>query len=373
MRFGVFSTYPPIQCGIATYSSFLIEELKKLENVVYVVSEYGAEGENVHTVYNSQDPDLAHKIFQTMIKFNPDIVHIQHEFGLFGPHRGVNVLPLIYMFKLSRIPVVATFHTIYENFTYDSRIIIEAVIRASDAIIVHEDYQKESIFKNIARFDNIFVIPHGVRKVNFIKDAKHKIGAQGRKTILLLGYFRPGKNFEQIIKIMPRIKKQVPGALLIVAGDNRMNECSEYTDKIVEMIKNSAAADSIKYIKGEFSKDTLDTIICSADVAVLPYKISSQSGIMAHLLAFGIPLVTSGIRVFEETFKKAKCGFMSLTDENYVENIVKILTDNNLKNKLSSAALKLVNKQLLWEITGKKTVEIYQHTINNYFTEIPTF
>jgi glycosyltransferase involved in cell wall biosynthesis len=125
MRIGVISTYPPIQCGIATYSSFLIEELKKLENVVYVVSEYGAEGENVHTVYNSQDPDLAHKIFQTMIKFNPDIVHIQHEFGLFGPHGGVNVLPLIYMFKLSRIPVVATFHTIYENFTYDSRIIID--------------------------------------------------------------------------------------------------------------------------------------------------------------------------------------------------------------------------------------------------------
>jgi glycosyltransferase involved in cell wall biosynthesis len=362
-----------MQCGIATYSRFLIEELKELENTVYVVSEYGAEGENVHPVYNSQDPDLSHKIFQTMIKFGPDIVHIQHEFGLFGPHKGINVLPLIYMFKLSRIPVVTTLHTVYENFAYDSRIIIEAVVRASDAIIVHEDYQKESIFKNIARFDNIFVIPHGVRKVNFIRDAKHKIGVQGRKIILLLGYFRPSKNYEQIIRIMPQIKKQVPDALLIVAGNNRMKECSEYMDKIVEMIKSSAAADSIKYIKGEFSKDTLDTIICSADVAVLPYKISGQSGVMAHCLAFGIPLVTSEIRIFEETFKKAKCGLVSLTDEDYVENIVKILTDNNLKNKLSLEALKLVKEQFSWEIVGKKTIEVYQSIGDNCSSGIPPF
>jgi len=360
MRIGVISTYPPIKCGIATYSNFLIEELKKLEDPICVVSEYGAGGRNVYPVYNSQDLDLPHKIFQTMIKFGPDIVHIQHEFGLFGSHKGVNVLPLIYMFKLSRIPVVTTLHTIYEDFAHANRIIIEAIIRASDAVIVHEDYQKESIYKNIAKFDNIFVIPHGVRKVSFIGDAKRKIGVQGRKVILLLGYFRPSKNYEQIVKVMPQIKKQVPDALLFIAGNKRINEYTEYINNLMEMVNNSTAKDSIKYMRGEFPQDIFDTIICSADVAALPYKVISQSGIMAHFLAFGIPLVTSGTRVFKETFKKAKCGFISLTDEDYVENIVKILTDDNLKNKLSSAALKLVNKQLSWEIVAKKTLEVYQ-------------
>ena len=41
-----------------------------------------------------------------------------------------------------------------------------------------------------------------------------------------------------------------------------------------------------------FEKDVFDTIVSAADVVVLPYKITSQSGILAHCLAFGKPLIT---------------------------------------------------------------------------------
>ncbi len=102
MRIGFVTTYPPIDCGIATYSSYLIIELEKLGNLVYIISETGAKGERVYLSYKKQDPDLSQKIFQAILEISPDIVHIQHEFGLFGPHHGVSVIPLIYKFRLSK-------------------------------------------------------------------------------------------------------------------------------------------------------------------------------------------------------------------------------------------------------------------------------
>lgn len=301
-----------------------------------------------------------------MVKINPDIVHIQHEFGLFGPQHGVSVIPLIYKFKLSKIPVISTLHTVYEYFSYQQKLIIEAIIRVSDAVIVHEDYQKESIYKNIGFFDNIFVIPHGVRKVNFIPDAKFKLGVENKKVILLIGYLRPSKNFDLIVNIFPKIKEKVPNSLLLVAGGVRMGEYSDYMDSLKRLVNESPAKDSIKFLKGKTPQKIFDNIICSADVAAVPYTIGAQSGIMAHLLAFGIPLVTSDIRIFTETFNRVKCGFASKTNEDYIENIVNILTNDRLRQKMSSEALRLVNQELSWEIVARKTRGVYQKIIDNY-------
>ncbi len=367
MRIGFISTYPPMDCGIATYSSYLIEKLRNSGNSIYIVSEKDARGKGVYPAYSKQDTDLAQRIFETMIKINPDIVHIQHEYGLFGLHHGVNVIPLIYKFKLSKIPVISTLHTVYEYFSYHQKLIIEAIIRASDAVIVHEEYQKESIYNNIGFFDNIFVIPHGVRKVSFIPDAKFKLGVENKKVILLIGYLRPTKNFDLMVKIFPKIKQKVPNSLLIISSGVRMHEYTDYLDSFTRLINSSPAKDSIMFLNEKSPQSLFDTTICSADVAAMPYKVGAQSGIMAHLLAFGIPLVTSDLKAFEETFKKSRCGFSSKTEEDYIRNIVDILTDNKLRNELSSAALRLVNKELSWETVAKKTVEVYKKIINNHY------
>ena len=109
MRIGIISTYPPIECGIATYTGYLVDALRLVNNnEVCVVSQFGGEGRGVYPAFHADDPDLADKVFRMMTQFTPDVVHIQHEYGLFGKSKGVNVIPLVYKFKLAGIPLVIT-------------------------------------------------------------------------------------------------------------------------------------------------------------------------------------------------------------------------------------------------------------------------
>jgi hypothetical protein len=58
MRIGIISTFPLIECGIGTYTSYLVEKLRKLHIEVYIVSQIGAGGEKVYPAFNATDGDL---------------------------------------------------------------------------------------------------------------------------------------------------------------------------------------------------------------------------------------------------------------------------------------------------------------------------
>ena len=365
MRIGMVSTYPPIECGVASYTKYLVDALRLLDNEVYIVSQWGGEGKRVYPAFHADDSDLADRIFQTMAKFTPDVVHIQHEYGLFGKPKGINVIPLVYRCKLARIPVVITFHTVYEDFSREEKIVMGALIRAADVAIVHEEYQKEAILNKVDSFDNIRVIPHGSREVEPIPGAKEKIGLKEvEKVILLCGYFRPAKGLDRIVRIFPQILEREKDVVLVIAGKMRQQEYSEYRDEFFRLIDNSPALDRIKVLRGQFPQKTFDTILSAADVVPLPLLKGSQSGILAHCLAFGRPVVVSPeVRALREMITRSKCGLIANNDEEFVEHIVKILSDDDFRSELSKNARDYVKKTLSWQIVAKKIIDVYQDVV----------
>ena len=194
MNIGIISSYLPIHCGIATYSSYLIEELRRLRNRVYIVCHKGGKGLDCYPAFNYDDPDLPHKAFMEMMKFAPDLVHIQHEYGLFGEQRGMNIIPLAYKFRLSQIPVVITLHTVLKECGYEEQIIEKALVEIADATIVHEQYQRDLIIGRVGYQDKIWVIPHGARQIKPASNAKEKLGLMDKKLVIIEGYFRRSKN-----------------------------------------------------------------------------------------------------------------------------------------------------------------------------------
>ncbi len=363
MRIGFISTYPPIECGIATYTQYLTEALRKKHTDVYIVSHMGGAGTQVFPTFDYEDGDLAEKAYSMMIRFTPDIVHIQHEFGLFGRHFGVSVVPLIIQFRLIGIPVVTTLHTVYREIPPHHEMIIRSIFANSNRIIVHESYQKESLEKilDAEQIRKISVIPHGAREVESIPDAKVKLGLPAnKKVILIIGYFRPSKNFELVVDIFPEILKQVPDAILVVAGKIRGSEHIDYRNMLFNKIESSPAREHIYLIRGQLPQHVFDTILSAADVVVLPYRISSQSGILAHCLAFGKPIVTSSTEAMRLAIGKSGTGLISETREDFIKNIIRILSDEALAAKMSQNAKKYVKEKISWSIIADKHIKIYQ-------------
>ena len=368
MKIGIISTYPPLDCGIGTYSSYLIEELRRLKNKIYIICHRGGEGLDCYPAFNYNDPDLPNKAFEAMMKFTPDLVHIQHEFGLFGEQKGMNVIPLAYKFKLSHIPIVITLHTVSEKPDYEEQIIRKALVEIAEATIVHEEYQRELIKEQLGHEDKIWVIPHGVRKIRPVLKvkAKKELGLVGKKIVLLQGYFRRSKNFERVVRLFSKIAEDVDDALLLIASGARRQEDIAYRDEFLEFVAKSRAEDKIKVLLGPFPEQRFDLILSSADVAVLPYLKGAQSGIMAHCLAFAKPMVVSSdVQALVVSIQKTRSGLVAGTDAELTEAIIKILTDKNLAKEFSDHARRYVKKHLSWQIISSKHMAVYNKILKD--------
>ena len=363
MRLGIISTYPPIECGIATYSQYLTEALRKSQADVYVVSHMGGAGPKVFPCFDYEDGDLAEKAFSMMVRLTPDVVHIQHEFGLFGKHLGIAVISLIMKFRLVGIPVVTTLHTVYSEIPQNHQIIFEAIFSNSDRVIVHEPYQEQSLRSGLREelAGKICVIPHGAREMEVVPDAKERLGLPlNKKIILIIGYIRPSKNFELVIDIFPEILRHFPDAVLVIAGKVRGSEHIEYRNMLFHKIAHSPVSDQIYRIRGQLPQHVFDTIISAADVVALPYKISSQSGILAHCLALGKPIVTSKTEAMEQALEASGNGMVCSDHAQFIENIVRILVDDQLSRKLSQNAEKYVREVVSWSRVAEQHLNIYK-------------
>ena len=363
MRIGFVSTYPPIECGIATYTSYLNAALKKIGNETFVVSPLGAQGEGVFPVYRPESTSMSTQIYDISAEFTPDIIHIQHEYGLYGPQRGVQVIGLIVRYKLVGIPVVTTLHTVQEKLDHVEQTLLSLIVSESSAVIVHEQLQKDTLVKHFGQEEKIHVIYHGVRNVEGIKDAKKKVGIEGRKVVLLCGYFRPTKGFIKIVKLMPEICKQADDIVLLVAGKSRGLEYQEYQREFYEAINNSPVNDRIKVLRGQFPQHTFDTIVSASDVVVLPYEKGAQSGIMAQCFAFQKPVVTSNLLAFRKLIKRSNSGLICKSNKEYIQNIIKILRDDDLCRTLQNNIKEYVKNHSSWAIIAQQHIKVYHSLV----------
>jgi len=364
MRVCYISTYPPTECGIATYTKYLSDAVRILDKEVHIVSQNGAKGLNVYPVYSPLDNDIATKLFHVSSKITPDVINVQHEYGLFGAESGIQILDFLYRCKIAKLPTVSTLHTVYEELERHQEIILESITSSSSAIIVHEPYQKDTLnnyFKDIN--DKIHVLPHGVRENVMVKDAKKKLGLEGKKVLLLAGYFRPSKAFHKIVKLFPKIAEQDKDVVLLVAGKMRGLEYGEYQRYFFDLINNSPAFGQIQVLRGQFPQYTFDTILSAADVMAMPYEAGAQSGIMAQAAAFNLPVVASANPSFIKYMEETKGGIIAESEDEYIDALSKILCNDTYNTEMRNNIARNI-KPRLWTNIAREHLKVYESVIH---------
>jgi glycosyltransferase involved in cell wall biosynthesis len=123
----VCTEYPPMQGGIGRYTFNLVRSLQKHNVKVNVLSSYEGNGnfKGISPI-EENNSEIINDIVQ---KINPDIVHIQHEHGLYN----FKIHPLIpsktrtsidKFYSICKAPIVSTFHTSYNFKTWMQSILI---------------------------------------------------------------------------------------------------------------------------------------------------------------------------------------------------------------------------------------------------------
>lgn len=337
------------------------------------------------------------QVFKKSLEDHPDIVHIQHEFNMFGPFYTILFLPLLLLLlRLTRAKTVVTIHavvplsSINRQFIEDLSaskmkmpsiaikmvfiLIYRPMLILTSAAIVHDHCFRVALISSYKiNGEKVHVIPLGVddRDINIEKTIIDKWSRKfaDRKVILYFGYITPRKGLEYLLDAYAQITKQYQNYVLVLAGGILPYHTS-YAYKIMRRIEKLNLLQHL-VITGFITDEEIHALYELADLIVLPYTYSIASSLA---LSFAIQhkksVIATNIGAFHEEIDNGKDGLLcpSRNSEALKEALIKIIGNPSLQEEFSRNLNKKISKRS-WYNVGKKTYELYEILLSNTTNE----
>ena len=389
--------YPPIKGGIGRYTYNLTKNLMKLGCEVYIAC-----NEKGHGQFGGLSPTNVHNsdvLLKIIDKLHPDIVHIQYEHGLYGlkldsinPKKISTNIDLFY--EQCNIPIVTTFHSTY-NFeqwlrrveviklagqtsklgifmeywkhllNYHSlRTLDRKKLRQSQAGIVFSDYMAKMIGggeliyhgAESASIDNTAIASATKQEARTI----FSLPTDDRRIALAIG-FRTGVKGWDILK-----KIQIPNRWIIVVNSDSTSEYGlddkKISPRLEENKKIDDGDDNLLYLQKGFLNDTqLSLLFYAVDALILPYKLSSGSGVMFDGLVHGLPFVATDLPFFKEFSLKGLGIIVKRKPAAFAKALKTLDRDFNIYLK----EVYSFRKKLKWDLIAMQHVELYKRVLSS--------
>ncbi|AWH86458.1 mannosyltransferase [Flavobacterium album] len=306
----VLTTFPPRQCGIATYSQDLIKAL----NDHYVDSfsikvcaletdkeKHTYEDASVKYILNTSQPESYVELAKAInADENLKIVLIQHEFGLF--HETVKDFNTFV--DAVEKPLTVVFHTVLPNPNEEFKANVQHILNRVDSLIVMTNNAADILVRDyIIDRDKIAVIPHGTHLVAHTdkNELKRKYGFEGRKVLSTFGLLSSGKSIETTLDALPNVINKAPETLFLIIGKTHptvaLQEGEKYRDSLIEKINELGIQDNVKFINKYVDLPELLEYLQLTDIYVFSSKDPNQavSGTFAYALSCGCPIISTPI------------------------------------------------------------------------------
>ena len=302
----MIGNYPPRRCGIATFTSdvrdALVEANPSLACDVIAMTDipegyaYPAE---VSYALNADDREDYLVAAARIRESAPDVVCLQHEFGIFGGSAGDYLLDLLDNID---VPVVSTLHTILEQPNDDQRRVFDRILARSARVVVMAERGREMLRRvwNVP-LEKIALVPHGAPDVPLVETeaSKAKLGFAGREVLFTFGLLSPNKGIEVAIRALPTIVQTRPDVLYVVLGATHPSlvarEGERYRDSLLALADELGVARNVAFIDDYTDTPRLLDYLRAADVYVTPYLNVEQitSGTLSYAASLGKPVVST--------------------------------------------------------------------------------
>lgn len=178
-----------------------------------------------------------------------------------------------------------------------------------------------------------------------------------KKYILFVGTIEPRKNLVRLLEAYALLPKKIKNEYsLYIVGSKGWGK------DIIENNINILGIDEYVKVFGYLSDSDLFNTYQKASLLVMPSLYEGFGLPLIEAMNFGLPLVTSNISSMPEIAGNAAVLIDPYSIKSINEALLKVLSNENLKAKLSKCGLKQ-SKQYNWTKASKSTLELFKDTL----------
>jgi glycosyltransferase involved in cell wall biosynthesis len=350
MSYGVLSTYPPTQCGLATFSQALVGSLQSTQDRVGVVRVVDAD-EVVAAVGDQWvrgTPGGAEAAANALNAY--DVAIIQHEYGIFPGPDGAEVLDVM---RALRVPTITVLHTVLVTPSDRQREILEGLGRYSSVLVTMTQTARDRL---ITHYDVdpglVRVIPHGAAETHRPKAGQRR-SRNAHPIILTWGLLGEGKGIEWAIDAMSELADLDPRPQYLVVGQThpkvRARQGEVYRDRLIQRAQQGANG-LVHFDDRYLTNAELQDLVRQADIVLLPYDSREQvtSGVLIEAVTAGKPVVSTGFPHAVELLSGGAGLIVERQDPHAIAAALRrVLTEPGLATRMRAEATRIA-PELLW-------------------------
>ncbi len=378
IRVAYVSTYPPRECGVATYTKNLVDAISTFctrvvkPPMIAAVNDRGGHYNyeiRVKSQIDANDIQSYEKVAQDINASDVDVVNLQHEYGIFGGEWGNYVNEFLQTIEK---PVITTLHTVLEEPVPDARRVMDGILEHSDFVVVMAKVGIGILEQLYGSYpDRIRHIPHGCPNVPYLGTtmAKRSLGLRDHRVLSTFGLLSRGKGIEYAIEALPRVVKDCPEILYLIIGEThpevRKREGEEYRQFLLDLVESLGLEKNVRFVNRFLPENELINYLQATDIYVIPYPGREQisSGTLTYALSTGKAIVTTPFLHAEEAISNGaalECGFK---DPNSIAGCVNtLLKDKQIRDRLGRMAYEY-SRAMIWPSVAMRYVNVFYHAL----------
>ena len=382
----LITSYPPRECGIATYSQDLLKALNNKFDDTFSLKVCAVESGNtqrnypkeVDYVLNTNQKSKYLTLVDTINNNkNIKLVLIQHEFGLYEQSNSIDFLQFIYSINK---PIVLVFHTVLPRPDAVFQTKVKRIAAACASIIVMTENSATILNRDYGVSEaKISVIPHGTHLVPHLDKTflKEKYGCVGKKIVSTFGLINSGKSIETTLDALPEIIKFNPDVLFLVIGKTHSgvvkSEGEKYRRLLESKVNTLNLHNHVRFINEFLPLEDLLEYLQLTDIYLFTSKDPNQavSGTFCYAMSCGCPIISTPIPHAKEVLTDNTGIIVDFENPQQLASSVNLLLgDDALRHSISintlqkMAATAWENSAIAHALLLQKVIEAHEPQLN---------
>lgn len=386
MKIAYISSYPPRECGIATFNHNLLRAIGYDKTAVSEDSYVVAMNDSEHLDTYEYPPEVQYKIRQENQKdyiraadyINTSFVDacvMEHEFGIYGGENGVYILPLIA--RLQK-PLVTILHTVLKDPSFMQLTIIREIAKYSSRIVVMS-HRAVGFLTSIygIPFNKIQLIEHGVPDLEPKENnpVKETLAFKNKKVLFTFGLISRNKGLETVVQALPAIVAKNPDVMYVVLGATHpgviRNSGEEYRESLKKLARQLNVEDNLTFINKFVSEEQLFDYLTACDMYITPYLNEAQitSGTLSYAIGAGAAVISTPYWHAQELLAENRGRLFDFKDSDALAGIVNELFEDTDKLKQLKTNAFEYGLHLRWPSTGQVFIDVLDEAIYKSLAE----